>query len=526
MKHFFFLLFVLFSCSVEARQNESALMPMPNNIVQGQGASFVVNPSKVAIYVNDSQLSFAAEKLQSVFLDRMGVEIQVSESSKSAVRLLIDSQMEGKEHYVLEVDKKGLLIKGATRQAIFYGIMTLDQLLLGDVCQTQAKKITPVKIDDAPRFPFRALMLDPARHFLPVKDVKFYIDQMARYKYNALQLHLTDDQGWRMEIKKRPELASKEHYTQEELKDLVEYAALRNVEIIPEIDVPGHTASVLSVYPELKCTSADSIEIEVGKTFNLMLCAADEKVYAVYSDVIAEVADVFTSDYIHLGGDESHIDSNWAKCKDCTEMMKREGYQKPSQLMIPFFNRIFSMLKQHDKKAVLWCELDNIYYPANDYLFPYPKDVVLVSWRYGLTPTCIDLTHKYGNQLILAPGEYAYLDYPQLKGDLPEFDNWGMPVTTLEKCYQFDPGYQLENEKQQHLLGVMGTLWGEAMKDINRVTYMTYPRGFALAEAGWTQMEHREWESFKSRLYPNLSDLMKEGVFVRVPFEIVKRDIR
>ena len=147
----------------------------------------------------------------------------------------------------------------------------------------------------------------------------------------------------------------------------------------------------------------------------------------------------------------------------------------------------------------------------------------LITWRAGLTPKCIELTAKHGNPLIMAPGEYTYLDYPQLKGDLPEFKNWGMPVTTLETCYRFDPGYGLPAAQQAHILGITGTLWGEAMQDINRVTYMTYPRGLALAEAGWTQMEHRSWDSFKERMYPNLMNLMKHGVFVRVPFEIVPR---
>lgn len=172
---------------------------------------------------------------------------------------------------------------------------------------------------------------------------------------------------------------------------------------------------------------------------------------------------------------------------------------------------MLSFVEADGKYPILWCELDNIRMPANDYLFPYPKNVTLVSWRYGLTPTCQKLTQQHGNPLIMAPGEFAYLDYPQFKGDLPEFNNWGMPVTTLETCYQFDPGYGKPAAEQAHILGVMGTLWGEAIKDINRVTYMTYPRGLALAEAGWTQMEHRNWDSFKERLYPNLNNLMKKA---------------
>ena len=146
--------------------------------------------------------------------------------------------------------------------------------------------------------------------------------------------------------------------------------------------------------------------------------------------------------------------------------------------------------------------------------------MTLVTWRYGLTPKCIELTRESGNTLILAPGEYTYFDYPQYANDLPEFNNWGMPLTTLRKTYEFDPTYKLEPGQRKHIAGVMGTLWGEAIKDINRANYMTYPRGLALSEAGWTRMSLRSWDSFRKRLYPNLLELMKRGVSFRVPFEI------
>ncbi len=251
-----------------------------------------------------------------------------------------------------------------------------------------------------------------------------------------------------------------------------------------------------------------------------MLCASQEGVYTIYHKIINQVANLFPSPYIHLGGDESVINKNWGMCERCKKLMSEKGYTQASQLMIPFFERMLGFVKEGGKQAMLWCELNDIRYPANKYLFPYPKDVLLVSWRDGLTPTCIDLTNKSGNKMLLAPGEYTYFDYPQLKGDLPEFNNWGMPITTLKKCYEFDPGYNLPADKQNHIVGVMGTLWGEAIKDINRVFYMTYPRAFALSEAGWTQMQNRSWQSFKQRLYPNLLDLIKQGISVRAPYEI------
>lgn len=187
-----------------------------------------------------------------------------------------------------------------------------------------------------------------------------------------------------------------------------------------------------------------------------------------------------------------------------------------------FFGKILSIVRKLKKEPILWCELNNIWMPADSYLFNYPKDVTLVSWRAGLTPLCQELTQKNGNSLIMAPGEYAYLDYPQYKNDLPEYNNWGMPITTLEKTYQFDPAYG-DEFSEKHIRGVLGTLWSEAIKDFNRVTYMTYPRGLALAEAGWTQMEHRTWSSFKQRICPNLYKMMKDGISFRVPFEIFRK---
>ena len=184
---------------------------------------------------------------------------------------------------------------------------------------------------------------------------------------------------------------------------------------------------------------------------------------------------------------------------------------------------MLDIVHKNNKKAILWCELDNMWPPANNYLFPYPKDVTLVTWRNALTPKCIELTRINGHNLIMAPGEHTYLDYPQWHNDLPEFNNWGMPITTIEQTYKLDPSYNLPAEEQQHIQGVMATMWAEAIKDINRVNYMFFPRGLAIAEAGWSIMQQRSWEGFKKRLMPNLNDLMRSGVSFRVPFEISPR---
>ena len=296
-KYKFITCMLLLAGCLSAQNNMSALLPMPNQVKQTDSKKDFVISDKTVIQTNLPEDAFCIAELKKIVHERTGKTPGLSSSSgsgNSVIRLMLDPSVEGDEHYLLSVSERTVSIKGATQGAILYGLMTLDQILLGDACRTLSGKIAPVEIDDQPRFGYRSLMLDPARHFLPAEDVKFYIDQMVRYKYNVLQLHLTDDQGWRIEIKKHPRLTEKgEFYTQEELKDLVHYAAERNVRIIPELDIPGHTVAVLAAYPELGCSHTDTIPKIVGETVNLMLCANNDKVYSLYKDILTEVASVF-----------------------------------------------------------------------------------------------------------------------------------------------------------------------------------------------------------------------------------------
>ncbi len=523
MKHLLLAaLCVCCSLVANAQGAMSALMPMPNEITLNKdGKCFTVNEKTTISYKGDD-LHFAAEELCKAIEEYMDVRPSIAKTGKGNITLMLDKSLTNPEHYTVDVSKSGIIIRGATPGAVLYGVYTLTQVMMGDVCMTAQDKVQGMYINDQPRFGYRAFMLDPARNFLPKEAVKFFIDHMAFYKYNVLQLHLTDDQGWRLYVEKYPQLASKDHYTKEDLQEIIRYAEQRNVTVIPEMDVPGHTSAILAAFPEFKCENKRDVEIKVGESVNMMLCASVDEIYTVMDDIIKEIAAIFPAEYIHLGGDEAAVAENWAKCPRCQELVKKLGYDKPSQLMIPFFDKVIGSVKKYGKRTILWCELDNIYYPANEYLFPYPKETVLVTWRNALTPKCHELTYKHGNPIIMAPGEYAYLDYPQYSGDFPEFNNWGMPITTLETCYKLDPGYGQPAEMQKHIMGVMATLWAEAIPDINRATYMAFPRGFAIVEAGWTQMENRSWDSFKERVFPNVMHLMKHGVSVRAPFEIAK----
>ena len=512
---------------------ESALVPLPADVAvtKQKPLDFSKGYKLTAL---SPLLNNEAEELAAILSARLGAEM--SESGAVKVSLSIDGSMQP-EQYELTSGNGHLNITGGSAAGVWYGLMTLDQMLLGDVPSTAVGKLAAVRVSDMPRYGYRALMLDPARNFLPVVDVKRYIDRMARYKYNVLQLHLTDDEGWRIEIPSHPELTAigavrdkgraadaapaNGFYTAADLREIIDYAAKRHIDIVPELDIPGHTAALLAAHPEMRCEIAgDTSAVSLGDSHNLMLCASVSDVYSLYDDVITTVASIFPSKRIHLGGDESVIERNWGRCAKDSLLMDSLGYTSPAQLMNHFFGKILGSVRRAGKEAVLWCELDNIYPPANEYLFDYPQDVTLVTWRYGLTPKCIELTGRHGNKLIMAPGEYAYLDYPQLKGDLPEWNNWGMPVTTLEKCYELDPGYGLPDAESSHIIGVMATLWGEAIADINRANYMTYPRGLAIAEAAWTPMNRRSFDGFRRRMWPNITEMMSKGTSVRAPFEV------
>ncbi len=498
-----------------------ALLPVPNKVVPDPSGRHLVIPARIGVSGIDNDGSYLTSEMKRVFTETFPqVTEVVTQNEAPFVSVSIEPERGVAGSYRLSVAPDGIRIAAADSAGVLYAIRTLEQLTMGEDTDRKNGEIACVTIDDAPRYSYRALMIDPARHFLPAEDVKRFIDIMSFYKYNVLQLHLTDDEGWRVEIISHPELTSGgEYYTQDELRDIVRYAAGRSIEIVPEIDIPGHTSALLASHPELACQTPDTARLKTGD-HNRMVCAAVEGVYPLYDEVIAELAGVFPSSRIHLGGDEAAVSANWAVCPRCAALMAERGFEKPEQLMSVFFGRILDSVRRHGKQPVMWCELDNMWMPANEYMFPYPDDVTLVTWRNGLTPKCIELTHRHGHNLIMAPGEYAYFDYPQWKGDLPEFNNWGMPITPLQRVYELDPSYGLPQEGQKHILGVMGTMWGEAIPDINRLTYMTYPRALALAEAGWSNMDVRSWESFRNRMLPNLDRLMRRGVSFRVPFEV------
>lgn len=531
-----FIFALLFSVSATI-VSAQALIPVPAHINPSKG-EYRFRPIE-KIIITDTSLQNEATELKKIIQKRTGSNTHIlyeKEAGKRNISLRLDTSILQPEGYRIAITPQRIAISAATPTGVFRALQTLDQLLSGDGGQSLHPQLPAIEIEDAPRYGYRALMLDPARHFIPLPEIKRFIDLMARYKFNILQLHLTDDQGWRIEIRKYPQLTStgafraqnsgnqgphNGFYTQQELQELINYAARKHIEIIPELDIPGHTVATILAYPGLGCKNKDSIPIIPGKTTDRTLCAAKEEVYTFYANVLQEVCSLFPSPRIHLGGDEAIIEENWGQCPDCQNLMHSKGFQNVREIMGYFFSRIHETVRKHQKQLLLWCELDNIRMPAEEFLFPYPKDCTLFTWRMGLTPKVIELTGKAGINLIASPGEHCYFDYPQYKGDLPEYNNWGMPLLPLQQAYNWDPGYYLPAGHQKHIIGVAGLLWGEALQDMNRITYMAYPRALALAEAGWSLPENRNWESFKKRLVPQLFDLIREGVSFRVPFEII-----
>lgn len=537
MKTFLGTLFfacVAFSETVFAKVDvqDLPLIPAPREIEASSDRPLVV-ANLNAIYA-DARSKNAAKYLQRLFKTRYKRSLAIRESKGSGVipggiHLVAGTGKKNPEAYQMLVASSGVLIRGSGSAGALYGVCTLDQLFIGEK-GGNARTIPALKIKDAPRFEYRGLMLDPARNFMPMDEVKQFVETMARYKFNTLHFHVSEDQGWRIEIKNpkykklmtvgaqknKPE-GTRGYYTQAEIKELVAFAGKLNVEVIPEIDMPGHSMGAIVAYPELTCEYVRRInepenaaELAQNPKMKLriweeagvseaLLCAGSPKTYDFYDDLLAELCKLFPSKKFHIGGDEAPTKC-WQHCKDCQEFMKKKGLKSTQELMAYFFQRNFDALGKAGKTALYWYELD---------VPKYPKNAIMYAWRMGLTPRTIDRALKEGYKVICCPGEHAYLDYPQINGD----PNHGwMPVTTLQRTYQFDPGYGRPAKEQESILGCEGTLWAEHIQTLDRLYYQAFPRALALVEAGWTPMERRGWDNFKTRLRPVLTDMNNRGI--------------
>jgi len=432
------------------------------------------------------------------------------------------------EGYRLNVTSDVVTVEAKTPAGLFYGLQTLTQLLSGG--HSSGWSVPVVQIVDAPRFAYRGMHLDVGRHFFPVAFVKKYIDLLAMYKMNKFHWHLTDDQGWRIEIKKYPKLTEigayrKEtvvgknferfdrpyvgdgqphggFYTQDEVREVVAYARARYIDVIPEIEMPGHATAALAAYPELACTDGPFNVPTTWGIFEDVFCPKEET-FQFLEDVLTEVIAVFPSQYIHIGGDEV-LKVRWKESELAQEVITREGLADEDELQSYFIKRIESFLLAQGRRLIGWDEI------LEGGLAP---DATVMSWR-GMEGG-IEAARQ-GHDVIMTPTSHTYFDYYQ--GDPVQEPLAIRGLTPLEKVYGFEPVPEtLSAEDAAHILGAQGNVWTEYMATTDHVEYMVFPRMLALAEVVWSPQELRNWEDFVQRLPDHLRHLDALGVNYRQP---------
>ena len=505
-------------CSCGSHDPQIAIVPYPNHLETGRGTYRVTDrpvtcDSRTDERTQRAVVGFAA-RLATVTGGTNPVTV-ADEVPASGIRFVTDESLPA-EGYELNVDGEGIEVRASQFPGFLYALQSLGQLLPAAVYGTEpapdaAWEVPCVKIADAPRFAYRGMHLDVARHFFSVDEVKRYIDVMAIHKLNTLHWHLTDDQGWRIEIKRYPELTAvgsirkatvvrKEwgtydgtpyggFYTQDEIRDVVKYAADRGVTVIPEIDLPGHMLAALTAYPELGCTGGP---YEVWGRWGVaddVLCPGREKTFEFLEGVLTEVMELFPSEYIHIGGDECPK-VRWEKCPRCQAKIRQLGLKDDGEHTAEHYlqsyvtDRIGKFLAQHGRRIIGWDEILE---------GRAPSDAVVMSWRGsegGIAAA------KLGHDVIMTPNSHFYFDYYQsLDTDAEPFGIGG--YIPMEQVYSYDPAFpELTPEQQKHILGVQANLWTEYVLSDEHLEYMLLPRLAALSEVQWCLPETKDWNRF------------------------------
>lgn len=528
------LLYSLLACSLNTVNAENiSIIPKPVSIEQSNGVFRLNKDMKISF---DKDLRHYAEYLQNIIDQSTGWTLELVENSKKADIFLKKSYKEIKhiEGYKLDVKQSGITICGADEAGVFYGIQSLLQLFPAEIysekkCKGMDWTVPTVSIYDAPERPWRGMMLDVARYFYDKEFVKKYIDMMAMYKMNKLQFHMIDDSGWRLEIKKYPRLTEVGawagpdynrlggYYTQEDIKEIIEYGKFRNVEIIPEIEFPAHMLSAVVAYPWLSCTEIQH-EVPVQHFISRdLLCVGKESSYKFLEDVLEETVNLFPSKYINIGGDEA-VYTRWGECPKCQEVMKREGLEKASELQGYLTNVVSDMMKKKDRTVVGWEEIiqrGKINNPVVAVMWHNVKDTIQAT--------------EAGHKAILTPATHMYLDFPESKtpGEI-KAATW-MPPISLEKCYSMEIN---DYSEESTVLGVQGCFWsdqfihGTVLQELpllnenrseNYAEYLTFPRLLAISEVGWSKMGNRDYEDFSRRISSHYSKLDYKECHYRVP---------
>jgi len=465
-----------------------ALIPMPASVNKGSGEGFKPDPTTRIITVGQNpELDRLANVLGSYLRTATGHPLPVSRGNGNEgnghiyLRLDANSTDLGAEGYTLKVDKQMVAIAANQPAGIFNAIQTIKQLLpaemgFGKKLET-ALVIPAVGISDQPVYAYRGAMLDVSRHFFSVEDVKRYIDLICAYKMNVLHLHLSDDQGWRIEIKSWPKLTETGgstqvgggkggFYTQEQYKEIVNYAAQRYMMVIPEIDMPGHTNAALASYPELNCNDTATQLYSGTEVGFSTLCTDKEVTYKFIDDVIRELAAITPGPYIHIGGDESHA--------------------TPADKYVAFMNRVQPVVSKYGKKVIGWDEI------ATATLQP---NTVVQFWADTANTLA---AIKQGAQVIMSPAKKAYLDM-QYDSTTKLGLHWAAYVE-VDDAYNWDPANYLEGVRKDNILGIEAPIWMETIVTMDDLEYMAFPRLPGLAEIGWTPSAGRNWENYRLRI--------------------------
>ncbi len=510
------------------------VIPLPQNIEARKGTFTLKKDTRIYTPEGLANWDLPAQYLMAMTATSTGYRLisqpfkKFKEAKGNSIYFVQDAGILSDEGYSLEVKPNAVIIRAKTAAGAFYGLQTLRQLFPPEFGGTHSygsvKWVVPACfIQDAPRFAYRGMHLDVSRHFFQPVFVKKYIDMLAMHKFNTFHWHLTDDQGWRIEIKKYPELQriascrnetlighyndfpqqfdGKKYcgfYTQREIKDIVEYARKRFVTIIPEIEMPGHALAALSAFPELGCTGGPYLAATKWGVFEDVFCAGNEKTFNFLDDVLAEVCELFPGTYIHIGGDECPK-TRWEACPKCQKRIKDEGLKDAHELQSYFIRRIEKTLALHNRKIIGWDEI------LEGGLAP---TATVMSWR-GIDGGIA--AANAGHDAIMTPGSHCYFDHYQSDPSTEPVAIGGL--TTLERVYSYEPVPEgLSPEAAKHILGAQGNVWTEYIPKPEQVEYMAFPRACALAEVVWSNKSKRSWADFVRRIQPHFDRLDDAGL--------------
>ena len=496
------------------------LIPKPVNMTLGEGSFNITEQTQIK---SDPKLNNIAKYLKDLIFPAMGFDLVITDlkadlTKSNTIYLTIKEKLSNlnDEGYFLKINQDRIVISALKPVGIFYGIQTIRQLLPIEIENKKKNSgfelvIPSIEIEDYPRFSWRGYMLDEGRHFFGKEVVKHLLDLMALFKMNVFHWHLTEDQGWRIEIKKYPfltEVGSKRnrsqvggflskkmdltshegYYTQEEIQEVVSYADTLFIKIVPEIEMPGHSKAALAAYPELSCTGGP---FEVSTTFGIkkdVYCVGKESTFEFLNNILEEISRLFPSKIIHIGGDEVPK-KRWEKCEECQKIIKNENLKNEEELQIYFTERINKILISHSRRLMGLNQILSV---------KSTKDMIGQYWMFGKKKVMKHLMK--GGNIVFSKFGSTYLDYSYKR-------------TSLSKAYNYEPvPKKLHKDYQNNVLGIETPLWTEWVRNVRELDWQTFPRLIAIAESNWTPKEQKNFKSFRTRLEYHLNRLDIMGV--------------